>query len=210
MWPILWWLELQWDNHYDVNYRNFIKAKFNAEPDLANYDIHHVLPQKYRDLLSQASNGRIDVDSPGPLREGMRVGPITGERTHQSLYTDTWKTWESGLGHQPSAIEVVKFAQQLGDQYAVDGTLFYRNGLLERIVSGSLIVRGLSTDVKSLTHSGAKLCLSPLIPSPGCPVHRQRAAPIAQSRQPSTAASPVQGYTPGRGSGGAAGRSRTR
>ena len=90
-----------------------------------NYQVHHVLPQQWRNVLARAN---INVDDPRWLREVVKFNPEVRVDVHRRLYTDVWERWALELGREPTAQEVIQFAKRLEDQYAVEGTLFYREG----------------------------------------------------------------------------------
>jgi RHS repeat-associated protein len=109
---------------YAKNYRQNYVDFYNVSRD-AKFQVHHVLPQKFADTLA---NVGINIHDPHWLREVQIVDGVTGELTHQRLYTRVWEQWTSELGHVPTADEIVTFAKQLEAEYATEGTLFYRQG----------------------------------------------------------------------------------
>ena len=110
----------RWGTNYRANYEQYYGV--TRDP---NYQVHHVLPQQWRDVLARAN---INVDDPRWLREVVKEDPTTGVRIHQRLYTEVWEQWAQGLGRTPTAQEIIQYAKQLEDQYAIEGTLFYREG----------------------------------------------------------------------------------
>jgi len=106
---------------YLQSYETFYNITRN--PDL--YEVHHILPQEFSDILGQVG---IDVHDPRLLREVSKFDTVTDTRAHQRLYTDVWSAWASELGHTPSAEQILDFARALEEQYYLEGTLFYRTG----------------------------------------------------------------------------------
>lgn len=106
-------------------YRDNYEDAYGVTRDSANYELHHILPQEYRETMRQAG---INIDHPAFLREVRITDPVTNVRVHQRLYTDVWADWRAGLGHNPMAQEIINFARSLEEQYSLEGTLFYRQG----------------------------------------------------------------------------------
>ena len=92
------------------------------DPD---YQVHHVLPQEWRDVLAKAN---INVDDPRWLRE-VQSNPSLGN-LHQEYYTNRWGEFARNLqGRTPTPQEIVRFAQGLEQEYfETFETALYRQG----------------------------------------------------------------------------------
>ncbi len=113
------WDPSRWGTNYRANYEGY----YGTTRDPV-YQVHHTLPQTWRGILAKAN---INVDDPRLLREVLIKDKETGTLVHQRLYTDVWNNWAKGFeGRNPTARDIVKFAKQLEEQYAIEGTLFYR------------------------------------------------------------------------------------
>jgi hypothetical protein len=91
----------------EANVGNY-RANFYAEhPDApAEYQVHHSLPQKYSDLLSEDG---VNVHSTEYLRGVSR--PI-----HQSITSD-WRVFDRGCGGAPPASSIYQFADHIDTAY---------------------------------------------------------------------------------------------
>ena len=78
---------VQWGKNYLQNYDTFYKIA--RDPDF--YQVHHILPQQFADILGRAG---INVHDPRLLREIPIRDTVTGGLIHQRLYTDVWTTCE--------------------------------------------------------------------------------------------------------------------
>jgi hypothetical protein len=110
----------RWGTDYRRNYERAYKVTRDN-----NFQVHHLLPQKHRQVLAQAN---INVDDPRWLREVRLQDPTTGQNILARLYSQVWAEWERQLGRTPTAREIVTFAKRLEEQYLLEGTLFYRTG----------------------------------------------------------------------------------
>ncbi|MBN1314074.1 MAG: hypothetical protein JXA42_01355, partial [Anaerolineales bacterium] len=113
--------ELVWGKNYRKNYEDFYQIQRNT----AEFQVHHMLPQDFREILEKVG---INVDDPVLLREVLKYDPITKTFIHQKLYTEVWEFWKKNLGRTPEPEEILIKAQKLEEQYIIEGTLFYREG----------------------------------------------------------------------------------
>jgi RHS repeat-associated protein len=104
----------RWGSNYRANYESYYGVA--RDP---NYQVHHVLPQQWRDVLAKAN---VNVDDPRWLRE------VTRLRVHQEFYTNRWADFAKDLqGRTPTAQEIVRFARQLEQEYIQKfGSALYR------------------------------------------------------------------------------------
>jgi RHS repeat-associated protein/uncharacterized repeat protein (TIGR01451 family) len=110
----------RWKPNYRGNYEEYYGVA--RDP---NHQVHHVLPQQWRDVLTKAN---INVDDPRWLREVPRgVGELN---THQRYYTTRWGEFTNNLqGRTPTPQEIIRFAQQLEQEYIGKfGSTLYRQG----------------------------------------------------------------------------------
>jgi hypothetical protein len=109
------------------DYRRNYEILYEVQRDSTNYEVHHILPQMFREILLEQTNGLINVHDPRWLREVLVQEPSTGVRIHLRLYTEVWGEWQQN-NPSPSAREIVDFARLLEEQYLLEDTLFYRTG----------------------------------------------------------------------------------
>jgi hypothetical protein len=105
--------------NYDKGYEQYYSVTRDSD-----YAVHHILPQRFENTLSQAG---INVHDPRLLREVRKLDPVYGIRWHQR-YTNEWDAWARELGRAPTAKEIVDRARAMETAFSLDGTLDYRQG----------------------------------------------------------------------------------
>ena len=112
------WDPSRWGTNYRTNYEQYYGVTRDS-----NYQVHHVLPQQWREVLAKAN---INVDDPRWLRE-VRYTP---DNLHQEFFTNRWSEFARSLqGSTPSAQQIIRFAQQLEqDLIGKYGDTLYRQG----------------------------------------------------------------------------------
>jgi len=93
------------------NYREGHEEYYGVTRD-ANYQVHHILRQQpqFEDIMRRAG---VNVHDPRWLREVPRVG---GANSIHQWFTNQWSAWTRGLGHTPTAQELVAQAQRLEEE----------------------------------------------------------------------------------------------
>ncbi|PKO20281.1 MAG: hypothetical protein CVU38_20960, partial [Chloroflexi bacterium HGW-Chloroflexi-1] len=110
----------RWGTNYRANYESYYGAA--RDP---NYQVHHVLPKQWRDVLAKVN---LNVDDPRWLRE---IQAVPGdENIHARFFTTRWGEFANNLqGRTPKPQEIIRFAQELEQEYfSKFGTTLYRQG----------------------------------------------------------------------------------
>ncbi len=87
------------------NYRKLFIKEFPNLP--SGWQVHHTLPQKYKDILKAAD---INIHDARYL-EG--IDP----KIHSKITTE-WAKWDKSLGHIPTTYEISKFAKVIENKYS--------------------------------------------------------------------------------------------
>jgi hypothetical protein len=98
------------------SYQEKFKALHPDFPGGREWQVHHSIPQKFRQILRNAG---IDVDNPSFLR-GARTTPGEFSNVHAKLTTN-WENWHAKFkalhGREPNAAEILEQAKQADWQF---------------------------------------------------------------------------------------------